>query len=277
MHGMTSKMKKIKHELVTITPEVAADLLEHNTYNRPLSQNHVERIARQITEGKWKFNGDTIKVAVGGDVLDGQHRLWAVIEAKKPIDTIIVHGVEREAFATIDTVRRMRTGSDVLALNGVARYRSITSEALRWLIRWQRGIIPSYRDPANKIENSDIEKAFEDNPQMFRAVERIVTSIKPLRNNAIMAFMFYLISNRNEEIANTMIDVLADPSGVSLHHPFFKLRAYLVIDNIRKKDPMVTIALIIKAVNAHKSGQRLKQLSWKHQGSNVEEFPKLSV
>jgi hypothetical protein len=276
MHGMVSKVKKIKHELVTITPEVATDLLEHNTYNRPLSQNHVERIARQITEGKWKFNGDTIKVSVGGDVLDGQHRLWAVIEAKKPIDTIIVHGVEREAFATIDTVRRMRSGGDVLALNGVARYRTVTAETLRWLIRWQRGVIPSYRDPANRLENSDIEKAFGDHPQLIRAVEKVMP-LRSLRNTPILALMFYILSNRDEEIANTLIGVLDDPSGVSLHHPFFKLRAYLVSDHHRRKDPIVVIALIIKAVNAYKSGQKLKNLTWKHQGSNVEEFPKLSV
>lgn len=226
-------------------------------------------------DGKWKFNGDTIKVAATGDVLDGQHRLWAVVEAKKPIETIVVHGIDRDAFATIDTVRRMRSGGDVLALNGVARYRNITAETVRWFIRWQRGIIPSYRDPINKIENSDIEKVFEQHPQLLRAVEKVMP-LRPLKNTSILAFMFYILSNRDEDMAEKMVAILADPSGVSLNHPFFKLRTYLTSESYKHKNPIVTIALIIKAINAIKKGQKLKFLTWKHQGSNVEEFPTLA-
>src|SRR5215471_7565954 len=98
-----------KLDTIILSPERAAELLEHNSYNRPLSQPHVERIARQIRDGKWKFNGDTIKISTNGDVLDGQHRLWAVLEAKKAIETVIVYGIERDAFATIDTIRKHRS------------------------------------------------------------------------------------------------------------------------------------------------------------------------
>jgi len=58
------------------------NMLEANQHNRPLSDGHVHRIADQIKAGKWKFNDGTIKVAENGDILDGQHRCWAVIFAK---------------------------------------------------------------------------------------------------------------------------------------------------------------------------------------------------
>ena len=164
----TSGLKRIR-----LTPEVATALLEHNQLNRPLRDHHVKRLAAQIVAGKWKFNGDTIKVAETGDVLDGQHRLWAVIEAKRPVETIVVYGIARDAFATIDTLRAVRTGADVLALNGASRYRHIISAALAWLIRWQRGSIDRFRDPANRVENSDIEAAFTAHPSMAVAVERV--------------------------------------------------------------------------------------------------------
>src|ERR1700689_2182609 len=109
---------------ILLTPELAAQLLDHNNLNRPLNDQHVKRIANQILAGKWKFNGDTIKLSVKKDVLDGQHRLWAVMESKVPIETIIVEGIEAEAFATIDTLRKPRSGADVLALKGATIYKS---------------------------------------------------------------------------------------------------------------------------------------------------------
>src|SRR5690606_5321337 len=88
---VTKLPRKTAPEKIVLTPDTAVRLLERNTLNRPLSDQHVKRIASQISAGKWRFNGDTIKLSECGDVLDGQHRLWAVIEAKKPVETLIVY------------------------------------------------------------------------------------------------------------------------------------------------------------------------------------------
>lgn len=274
MHGL--QMTKSKISTITLTPEKATELLEHNTQNRPLNGNHVQRIARQIISDKWKFNGDTIKVSDSGDVLDGQHRLWAVIEAKKPVETIIVYGIEREAFATIDTVRKMRSGGDTLALSGATRYRNITATALQWLLRWQRGILEDYRAPQNKIENSDVEMAYEHNPQMTRAVER-AAKLRGLANPGIVAFFYYVLTNRNADLAERMIATLEDPSSVGVNDPFFRLRSYFTADHHKVKDPLVTIALCFKAANAASAGAKIQVLNWRNQGTRAEEFPKLNV
>lgn len=267
--------KPSQPELVTVTPDLAVSLLEHNTYNRPLSNVHVQRIARQIIDGKWKFNGETIKVAQNGDVLDGQHRLWAVIESKKSIKTLIVYGIERDAFATIDTVRRLRSGSDTLALNGVSRYRNIISSALAWLLRWQKGV-ENYRDPTNKIENSDIEAAWAAHPGMARAVER-ACQLRRLANPSLVGFFYYVVSNRNTDLAERMMNTLEHPEGVSVEDPFFRLRAYFTADHHAHKDALMTIALMIKAVNAAAAHKRIKTLVWRNQGKCAESFPELEI
>lgn len=272
MHGMLNKPLAI----VTLSPEMATELLEHNTLNRPLNQQHVQRIARQISEDKWRFNGDTIKVSKGGDVLDGQHRLWAVLEAKKPIETVLVRGIEREAFATIDTIRKTRNGGDTLALCGATRYRNITSEALKWLLRWQRGILEDYRAPQNRIENSDVETAFGSNPQMVRAVER-ATKLRSLGNPSLIGFIYYILSNRDEELAERMMMTLEDPASIGVNDPFFRLRTYFTSNRRQRKEPLVTIALSIKAANAAAANQKVQVLNWKNQGERVEEFPKLKI
>lgn len=278
MHGVKDVMAKNESRLekIILTPERASELLECNTINRPLSDAHVRRLARQIDDGKWKFNGDTIKIAKTGDVLDGQHRLWAVIEAKKGVETIVVHGIEKDAFSTIDTLRKPRSGSDIIALAGQARYRGIIASSLSWMMRWQRCCLEDYRAPQHRIENSDIQEAFAAHPGMTRAVER-VRNLRNLANQPIMAFLYYLLANRNPELAERMISTLEDPAGVSTLDPFFKLRVFFTTDHHRKKEPLVIIALAIKAINAAHMGHKLNVLSWKNQGAKVEEFPQLRV
>lgn len=268
------KQKQI--QTVTLTPELATSLLEHNNLNRPLNDQHVQRIARQIEEGKWKFNGDTIKVADSGDVLDGQHRLWAVIEAKKPIETILVRGIERDAFATIDTLRKPRSGSDVLALNGATHYRPATAAALQWLIRWNRRCLEEWKAPQNRVENADIEQAFAENPGIVRAVER-ASKLRRIANPGIMGFFYYVLANRNIDIAERMMHTLENPAGVGVTDPFFLLRSYFLSDHQKQKLPLVSIALCIKAANAASRGDKLRTLTWRYQGKAAESFPVLSV
>lgn len=235
----------------------------------------MKRIAGQIVSGKWRYNGDTIKVSSDGGVLDGQHRLWAVVESKVPIETVIVYGIERDAFSTIDTLRRPRSGADVLALNGVTRYRQYTSAALQWLLRWQRGCLENYRAPSNRIENSDVEMAYAENASIERAIER-VHRLKGLVNPSLLGFFYFILSNRSPELAERMIHTLENPAGVAMNDPFFRLRMYFNGDRTRK-DPVVTIALMVKAANAAFYGREVKSLNWRNQGTNPESFPKLEV
>jgi len=270
------KPKSDAPQIVMLTPDMATAMLEHNQHNRPLSDSHVHRIASQIVSGKWRFNGDTIKVAKTGDVLDGQHRLWAVIESKTPIETIVVYGIEKDAFATIDTLRKPRSGADILSLAGATRHRQALASALTWLIRWQRECIEDYRAPQNRVENSDIEEAYETHQGMIRAVER-ASNLRRLANVSLMAFLYYVFSNRNHDVAERMMEVLENPAGVGVNDPFFRLRAYFTADHHQKKDPIVTIALAIKAANACNARKAVQVLSWKNQGKNPEAFPELTI
>lgn len=269
-------MKPKQLEVVTLTPELAGELLEHNQHNRPISDQHVARIANQIVTGKWRFNGDTIKISDDGSVLDGQHRLWACIESKKAIETVIIRGIAREAFSTVDTLRKVRSGGDVIALAGATRYRSAIANALAWMIRWQRDCIPTYRAPENKVENSDIEAAYAAHPNILHAVER-ATQLKGVVNPSVMGFFFYVLSNRDLELAERMIHTLRDPARIAVSDPYFRLRSYFTSNSEHRKDPITSIALMIKASNFAAKGVIVERLSWKSQGQMREAFPTLEV
>ena len=279
--SLDAMRSQVKIETVTITPAMATKMLEANTINRPLSDAHVHRIARQITEGKWKFNGDTIKIADTKDVVDGQHRLWAIIEASRPVETIIVHGVSRDSFATLDTIRKARSGSDILALmpNAPPARGKTIAAALKLLVSYQRtkGNLKLMSKPDMRVENSDVQDAFVHHPNIVEAVNR-VHKLGDIVALSVAAFVFYIAVSRNEPLAEEMIEVLHAPAGIAQSNPFFKLRhALLASREKRKTNTLEQTALMFKALNAAKSGKRVEKIMWKQQGSMAEEFPKLVI
>lgn len=263
-------------EKVLMTPEMATELLDRNKLNRPLKDHHVQRIARAIKAGRWRYNGDTIKIAINDDVLDGQHRLWAIIEAKKPVKTLIVRGIEPDAFSTIDTGRVLRSAADTVALSGTTRHREVISAALKWLVRWQRGTLERYKAPQNLVENYDIEEAYKAHPDITRAVDRAM-ALRRLTTPSLMAFVYYVAASRDAPLAERMMDTLIDPGAVAVADPFFRLRCYFTADHHKRKEALMTIALAFKAINAAAEGSKIQLLSWKNQGKSAEPFPTLLI
>jgi hypothetical protein len=98
-----------------ITPETAEDMLKRLDSNRRLITTHVTFLAEEIRENRWRVNGDTIRFS-NRRLLDGQHRLHAVIQADKPIWALIVEEIPDESFDTIDT-GRTRGAGDILSLH----------------------------------------------------------------------------------------------------------------------------------------------------------------
>ena len=81
----------ITTEIVTLTPALAAEWLNSNTCNRPLSTLRASRYARDMKAGDWRFNGETISFTADGRLVDGQHRLTAVVESGVTIQQVVVH------------------------------------------------------------------------------------------------------------------------------------------------------------------------------------------
>jgi len=112
----------------TITPELARDLLANNPVNRNVRKNLVARYAADIREGRWVYNGSTIIVGKSGRLLDGQHRLNAVVEADLPIEVELIEGMDEDVFVTIDT-GAARTAGDVFHIKGYPNASNLASIA----------------------------------------------------------------------------------------------------------------------------------------------------
>lgn len=91
---------------VQVGPEKAKELMASmDENNRGIRWTHVSRLAEKMKANLWKANGEVIKVDWHGVVVDGQHRLLAVMRSGKTIEVDICYGVEPGAVYTMDEGR----------------------------------------------------------------------------------------------------------------------------------------------------------------------------
>lgn len=108
----------LKAGVINISPEQAQKMLERNNHNRPIKKGKISHYAIDMEEGLWQLNGIPIIFNGNGELLDGQNRLHAIIRSGVSCEVVVISGVTREAFKTIDTGSN-RTGKDVLAIHGL--------------------------------------------------------------------------------------------------------------------------------------------------------------
>lgn len=99
-----------------VTPQVASLYLKCNNGNRKIRENHVRILAGAIRRGEWKLTHQGIAFSESGRLLDGQHRLSAIVEADTPVQLVVVRGLPDDAFMALDIGNR-RTTADILALD----------------------------------------------------------------------------------------------------------------------------------------------------------------
>lgn len=107
----------MKAAVEIITPHIAKEMLERMETNRPLSDTTAKRYARDMADGRWNNNGQGIVLSEDGTLLDGQHRLRAVLISQATLAMLVVRGVDKRTFITMDS-GKTRTLSDVLAIQG---------------------------------------------------------------------------------------------------------------------------------------------------------------
>lgn len=121
----------VMRQVEKVTPAKAEAWLNRNTVNRRLKQDLVDRYSADMTSGQWTTCPMPICFFENGDVADGQHRLWAIVESGATVEFEVLRGLPREAGLNIDrgkprsvidnvVIAGDRTDVSILAL-GVSR------------------------------------------------------------------------------------------------------------------------------------------------------------
>lgn len=154
--------------VVNVTPSQAtAWLADANTRNRSLRETKVAAYARDMASGAWQFNGDPIRFATDGTLLDGQHRLSAVVRSACTVPMLVVWGLPPETQDTMD-IGAHRLFRDQLQLRGEQNSGEVASITRR-VIALRSG--STTLSGQNAPTNAEMVAYIEANPSIRRAAE----------------------------------------------------------------------------------------------------------
>jgi len=248
-------------ETKAVGPEVAAILLEGNTRNRPAKPQHIENLAREMTEGRFQYNGDTIRVDRNGNLLDGQHRLMAVVKSGTTHLMTIISGLDPEAFLTIDQGTR-RTSADMLGVaNPELKNIAHMASASRLLALMESRKIDSAKR-GNTIRNDQVIATCGANEKLLH--EGLLYGIKPHLRKLVpasqSAAVFAHFAKEDRLLTVEFFAAMCEPM------PSLELASLLrnqLTDNkigVKRMPNAKLICLFMKALRKHLDGQKVRQL-----------------
>jgi hypothetical protein len=256
---------------VMVTPEFALELLGNMDPNRSISQRKVNGFARDMLAGKWRLNAETMKLAEDGKLIDGEHRLWAVTEAKVAVPMTIAYGVPRDWRRTVDT-GRSRSFSDIMKIEGATLGSGRTAAGVIRLIALYRigrlaqpkTIFPTHEELESILAEPGIAATIEDFGNRY---------IRRVRHPSIIGFVYWRAMQDDQDKARDWAEGVATGLDMKADDPRYQLRERLNEPKAGHWPTLEVTALAIKSWNLFYTGKRVPNLRIRLTGAAPEGFP----
>jgi hypothetical protein len=271
-------------ETVELTPEDAAKLLavSQGHHQRRLKQSNIDRLTRAIISGQWRETHQAIALNRDGIVIDGQHRLTAIVAAGRTVRVLIARDVADESFEVIDT-GAARSPYDVLSLAGVPNAAKMAASC-RYLLTYEDvvGTTDSYGSHRQKFTSSDI-LALARSPRgdelnhSLNAATGVAWTLGRTGFSTWLGVVVQLMreSPVDDGLCLEFLERLRDGANLKVGSPLLSLRRFLTGDGgLIKSTPhdrgQVGMGTTIKAFNVWLSGGE-RQLF--HFRTGIERMP----
>lgn len=119
-----------------ITPEIAADYLRSNSVNRKLRPKTVKRYEEEMRQNSWTLTSDAIAFDEQGNLIQGQHRLSAVVNSGLAQPFWVARNMPGDSKQNLDCGAK-RELHDRLTLSGHPISRTVGSTCLKLITPWQ--------------------------------------------------------------------------------------------------------------------------------------------
>jgi hypothetical protein len=199
----------ITTETVVVTPKIALEWLEGNTHNRKLREHRVKLYAKDMAEGRWMFSHQGIAFNEEGTMVDGQHRLWAILESNTAVTLMVSKGVPMSAQMIIDD-HLGRSAVDALRLSTGASVTFATTALVGLLVHGFRHGKPSHMQIAEGLER--FKDAVEFCDRVFRP------RVRQLSQSAIQAAVARAYYSVDRDVLEKFVEAFItglQPSGVT--------------------------------------------------------------
>lgn len=267
---------------MVITPSIAQEMLSRNTRNRRVKDSVVDRYASDMRKGIWKRNGETIKIAHDGTILDGQHRLLAVIKSGIPLVTEVTTGLDSDSIYTIDC-GSSRSASDSLKIDGVKNYSQVATISAAFLMTVTYNSAMPYYSRTGRFPKSSVAGTISYFNSNSEELEILASKIKHSNASAIvglpvMDLIYCAGSHISKDEAEYFVEKMATGEGLNSGDPILETRNAILNAKASKSHIMpisVRNALAIKAWNKFITGESVKNVLFRRGGSRREAYPEM--
>lgn len=152
-----------------ITPEVAIELLQKNNSNRKLDKVRVLLYTKQMKEGKWKEDtAETIKFSKNGVLLDGQHRLEAIVKSGVTQTMWFASDMDESVFDVLDT-GKSRSAGDVFSALKIKNYYEVAATISAYHLL-NNNLVVCGASKSTKLTNAEILEIYNESPEYWQTV-----------------------------------------------------------------------------------------------------------
>jgi hypothetical protein len=221
----------------TISPDRASEYLTANRGNRNIVQSHVAAMARDIANGEWMFNAQPICFSRSGRLLNGQHRLSAVLEAGQPIEVMVMRGLPEEAFETYDKQAKKAPAVDELFEDFGDKALISASAVLLWRLELKPPGQPNARPTASEIR--DVIKRHPELMQLRGFARKMVR----YGRSSAMIYAAHRVMRDDPVLGQVFLDRLETAANLPAGHVILRLRDRLL--DLRKADQVSQIEEVL--------------------------------
>ncbi len=134
----------MKQEIVS--PEIAAQYLRANIVNRKLRPTVVKRYEEEMRQNSWTLTSDAIAFDEDGNLIQGQHRLNAVVKTGLAQVFWVARNMPNDSRQNLDSGSK-RELHDRLTIAGHRISRTVGSTCLMLITPWQDGNVVRSTSP----------------------------------------------------------------------------------------------------------------------------------
>lgn len=263
---------KKRVETVKVSPTLAGKWLKTNRDNRPIRDTLVKSMVLDMENDEWDDNGETIKFDQDNNLIDGQHRLLAIIESKKTVEMLVVWGLKRQVQDTIDAGAK-RTFADNLHRKG-EKNALLLAAIVRKVYLWEDGLKLGKKKAST---NYSLARTLAKYPELREAAKEANT-IAQASNllGSVAGYLWWVFSSIDQKDCKYFFQRLCDTQNSTKGNPIDSLKNKL--QRIRSRDyesvsDVWLTAVTIKAWNKFRNGEEWEVVDFRGGGVNPEKPP----
>jgi hypothetical protein len=186
------KQKMITFTLEAISPHVAKQYLERNHKNRSLTKERVNALSRDIQSDAFMVTHQCIAFNANGDLIDGQHRLSAVVATGKSVQMYVARYERTETAMALPFDNGLtRKHYDILDIT--RKQTELASAVLR------------IKGRANTFTSADIQACVDHHESQFNTVLECSSNTAKHRSSAGAKAAIALLIKKNPQAADEII------------------------------------------------------------------------